>query len=33
MEASKDAAEKSLTDEQIQMCIDFLSNLEFIEVK
>ena len=33
METSEDAAEKSLTDEQIQMCIDFLSNLDFVEVK
>ena len=33
MEASKDAAEKSLTDEQIQMMIDFLTDLEFKEVK
>jgi uncharacterized protein YraI len=33
MEPSKDAAERSLTDEQIQMCVDFLSNLDFVEVK
>ena len=33
MSPSDNAAEKSLTDEQIQMCIDFLSNLDFNEVK
>ena len=32
MEANEDAAEKSLTDEQIKMCIDFLTNLDFNEV-
>ena len=32
MQASETAAEKSLTDEQIKMCIDFLTNLDFNEI-
>jgi hypothetical protein len=31
MTPNKDAAEKSLTEEQIRMCIDFLTNLDFNE--
>jgi len=33
MEPNEDAAERTLTDEQIQMCIDFLTNVDFNEVK
>lgn len=33
MEASENAAEKSLTDEQIRMCIDFLTDVDFNEAK
>ncbi len=33
MEPSEYAAQKNLTDEQIQMCIDFLTNVDFNEIK
>ena len=33
MTPNSNAADQTLTDEQIQMCIDFLTNVEFIPAK
>ena len=33
MTPSTSSASQTLTDDQVRMCIDFLTNLDFVEVK